>query len=364
MAGPSLKLNTADFQLLLGGYYLLEDGSGRYLLEDSSGAYLLDAYVPQVGDPVVFTQPTWSGRVVSVNRRDIMTARTNYDEVSITATNTAVAGSGSGALLSDGGSYYLLEDSSGRYQLEDASGLYLLDAAAYRNLAVRVSQNQDGSTTTYGSLETYTAGYAAGQTFLLVSSNLNLSSSYTITNVTTDFEGANPPTPYYTIEFGDAYQTLQQAGGGILTRQASAPTQALGVVMPGGVLGYAEVTADQGTFTALTDITGLTVTVTVASGRRIRISAKVACSSSVAGDSADLQILEGATMLENAEAVVQTTAITLVSIAVEVILTPTASIHTYKVSMRRVAGTGNLTMRAVTGGFSGPAWLLVEDIGT
>ena len=362
MAGPQLSLNTADLQLFLGGYYLLEDSSGRYLLEDGSGAYLIDAYVPQLGDPVTFTSPSWSGRVTNVERRDILTMRTNYDEVTVSATNAAVAVAGTGATLSDGGSYYSLEDSSGRYLLEDSSGFYLLDAYAYRELSVKTSQNQDGTTTTYGSLVTYQSGYSAGQTFLLVSNNLGIASNYTITNVRTTFEGVYPTfTPEYTLEFGDAYQTLQTAGGGVLTRTASQATQTLGVAMPGGVLGQAKVTADQGTFTADTAITGLSVTVQVPSGRRVEIKVAVMAASSVAGDQVRLLVRDASL------AIVQTAYMSLVAannretFELDWEGSPTAGVQTYSVYMARTAGTGNITMKATTGE---EAFIKVIDAGT
>jgi hypothetical protein len=350
---------------MLGGYYLLEDGSGRYLLEDSSGAYLIDAYVPQLGDPVTFTSPSWSGRVVSVQREDIMTIRSNYDLVTVSASNSAVAVVGTGAILSDGGSYYSLEDGSGRYLLEDSSGFYLLDSFTYRNLSVRVNQNQDGTTTTYGSLETFQSGYSAGQTFLLVSGNLGLGQNYTITNVRTSFEGAGTGViPVYTIEFGDAYTgfTLQGAGGGVLTRTAAQATQALGVAMPGGVLGKASVTATQGTFTAETDITGLAVTVTVGSGRSIVVTAQMAANSSVANDSVEIRLYEDATQIAAAQFIVLTSATAQVAKEVACpVRSPTAGVHTYKATMRRVVGTGNITMYADAVG--SPAWIKVEDVG-
>jgi len=361
MAGPQLSLNTADFQLYLGGYYLLEDGSGRYLLEDSSGAYLIDAYVPQLGDPVVFTSPSWSGRVTNVESRDILTIRSNYNEVTVSATNTAVAVAGTGATLSDGGSYYLMENSSGRYQLEDASGLYLLDAYGYRNLVVKVSQNQDGTSTTYGSLETYQSGYSAGLTFLLVSNNLGIASNYTITNVRTTFEGAaSGLIPVYTIEFGDAYQTLQTAGGGVLTRTGSQATQQLGVAMPGGTLGVATVTADSGTFTALTDVTGLSVTVTVAAGRRIYVSAQCQIASSTAGDRGTVALYEGATALLTAVYELADANLNYGN-PIGVPLQPSAGVHTYKVSAARDSGAGNITAKASA---TNPAWIMIEDRGT
>src|SRR6185312_6252394 len=270
------------------------------------------------------------------------------------ATNSTAAAAGTGATLSDGGSYYLMEDSSGRYQLEDASGLYLLDAYAYRNLTVKVSQNQDGTSTTYGSLETYQSGYSAGLTFLLVSNNLGIASNYTITNVRTTFEGAATGLiPVYTIEFGDAYQTLQTAGGGVLTRTGSQATQQLGVAMPGGTLGVATVTADSSTFTALTDVT-------VAAGRRIYVSAQCQIASSTAGDRGTVGLYEGATALLTAVYELADANLNYGN-PIGVPLQPSAGVHTYKVSAARDSGAGNITAKASA---TNPAWIMIEDRGT
>jgi hypothetical protein len=129
---------------------------------------------------------------------------------------------------------------------------------------------------------------------------------------------------------------------------------------PLGWLGDAETSTDQGTFTALTDITALAVTVTVGTNRKIRVSAFVAASSSVANDSVGVQIREGGTSLQEAQFLVGLNTTVEVGQSISVPLTPTAGSHTYKVSMRRVVGTGNITFRAV----SFVCYLLVEDIGS
>jgi hypothetical protein len=365
MAGPSLSLQTADFQLYLGGYLLLENGD-RLLLEDGSGCLLLDTYTPQLGDPVTFTNPAWSGRVTNVERDHVVQKKANYLRAVITATNTATAPGGTApGDFSDvlTGGHLTLEDGSGALLLE--TGDYLLlegTSFAYRNCQTKQSQNQDGTTSTYGSLETFETGFQAGQTFLLTNSDLGYSAqSFTITNVRIDFEGAGPPTPIYTIEFGDAYQTLQQAGGGVLTRQASTATQALGVAMPGGVLGYAQVTASQGTYTALTDLTGLAVTVTVGSGRRIRVTGWAGQGSSTATDTMLLAIVEDSTAIENAHISAPGTTGGHFGSVVSVVRQPTAGVHTYKLQGQRLTGAGNVTMEASA---TVPAWIMVEDVGT
>ena len=356
------KQNTADFSLLLGGKYELEDGSGGYLLEDGSGYYLLDTYVPTLGDPVAFTNPTWNGRVVDVTKADLVDRLTNYQLATVAATNQTVAGvttpPGDFADVLTGGKYEL-EDGSGGYLLEDGSGYYLLEGTSfsYRGLSVKSTQNIDGSVTTYGMLTAFEPGFAAGQTFNLTNANLGyVAQPFLITNVTTTFVGANPPTPEYLIEFGSAYLTLQTSGGGVLTTLGTQAATQAGIVSPGGTLGYAQVTANQGTFTAITDLTGLTVTVTVAAGRRIKITGEAALGSSVSTDTMRLYIRENGTTLQFSY-IPGGPATCLI----ECDLTPSAGVHTYNLSADCNAGSGNITMFA---GATQPAFVKVEDIGT
>jgi hypothetical protein len=127
----------------------------------------------------------------------------------------------------------------------------------------------------------------------------------------------------------------------------------------GGASWYAQVTANQGTFVAQTDLTSLTVTVTPLAGRRIRVTGWVAAfTSSVTGDTAALFIMEGATQLAQANTDCPVGGGFAQAVA---ILTPTAVAHTYKLAASRSNGTGNVTMNAAV---TYPAFILVEDIGT
>jgi hypothetical protein len=129
---------------------------------------------------------------------------------------------------------------------------------------------------------------------------------------------------------------------------------------PRGVLGYAEVTASQGTFGAETDITGLSVTITAGTARRIKVTAQAGVNTNggAVDDVAGLNVKEGATLLTYQR--VGRVGATTLGIGAQVILTPTAGSHTYKVSMVREAGSGGLTMVA---GTVAPAFILVEDLG-
>lgn len=130
-----------------------------------------------------------------------------------------------------------------------------------------------------------------------------------------------------------------------------------------GMLAYAEVTANQGTFTADTDLTGLTVTVTISAafataGRRIRIRGSVYLSSSVDKDAAFLKLKEGATQLSSASAIVSSSSAGC-RVIVEYYCVPTAGAHTYKLVGAREAGTGNITMQAAA---SYPAFIIAEAV--
>src|SRR5205807_9649308 len=124
-------------------------------------------------------------------------------------------------------------------------------------------------------------------------------------------------------------------------------------------LGYAQIVAGQGGITTAVDIAGLSVTVTLVAGRRIRITASGAFFDTVATDALEMDIREGATVLQFA-IILPAAASTNTTIEKSVVLTPTAGSHTYKVTCLRAAGTGAVTFNAAT---TLPAFLLVEDIG-
>ncbi len=361
----ALKQNTADFALLLGGHIQLEDGSGNIQLEDGSGSLLLDLLPPSLGDPVTIANPTWNGRVVSVTQTDITTMLTNYQEVAVTATNQTAApvttppGNLSDALSLAGG-HILLEDGSGGIQLEDGSGVLLLENTvfSYSGLSVKRTQNIDGTVTTYGTVTVYEAGFAAGQTITITSRNLGLvASSYLITNVTDTFFGAASTSGAYVIEFGDPYLSLQLAGAGVLTKQGSQASIQQGVQMGAGVLGYAQVTANQTGISTTTDLAGLTVTVTVSSGRRIRITGVGRLNQNTGTAQTVFAIQEGATVI-NLATIEAGASWTEAPVAMAIVQ-PTAGVHTYKLTLATGANTVDLLASATN-----PAWIMVEDIGT
>jgi hypothetical protein len=128
--------------------------------------------------------------------------------------------------------------------------------------------------------------------------------------------------------------------------------------MPGGWIGYVEVTAIQTGITTEADLTGLTVTVTVGASRRIKVTGRISVFRTVADGLSSLLLKEGATYLDAATD-------TLIinngqPMNVMAVLTPSTGAHTYKLALQRDSGSGTLTMEASA---ARKAFLLVEDLG-
>lgn len=130
--------------------------------------------------------------------------------------------------------------------------------------------------------------------------------------------------------------------------------------VPGGWIGYNEVTASQGSIGATeVALTTLTVTVTVGTSRRIRISAETMFATTVAQDVAELRIKEGTTVLQARPRKIMA-ASQSETISASVVLTPSAGSHTYYLAAILASGSGTITSAASA---TQPASILVEDIG-
>lgn len=135
--------------------------------------------------------------------------------------------------------------------------------------------------------------------------------------------------------------------------------------LPGGVLGYAEVTANETGITALTDLTGLSVTVDVVANRRIRVTGHGQIENAPSGTE-DIAVVgfvrEGSTTLGRWGSVFNHDIDTALSEIAEssVVLTPSSGSHTYKLSLQRTIGSGAGGIRAAA---DNPSFILVEDIG-
>lgn len=129
----------------------------------------------------------------------------------------------------------------------------------------------------------------------------------------------------------------------------------------GGVLGYAQVTADQTGITSEVDLTGLSVPVTVGSNRRIRVTGQGIAGSTADQDGLLGRIKEGAMNLGRwIQADTSHPVNPFILSSGSVILTPSAGAHTYKLSLTRYRGTGSASLTANP---EYPASILVEDIG-
>jgi hypothetical protein len=134
----------------------------------------------------------------------------------------------------------------------------------------------------------------------------------------------------------------------------------VGVGAPSSTLGYAEVTAGQtGLGTSFVDLTGLSVTITVPVGRRIKVSGGAILQSITSSHPNVLGIREGSTLLNED---IQTPDFAAAPGAFSThqpayITTPSAGTHTYKLSARSTANTTDLIADPTF-----PAFILVEDI--
>lgn len=121
------------------------------------------------------------------------------------------------------------------------------------------------------------------------------------------------------------------------------------------IIGYSQTTTNQASVTTEVDLVGLTVTVTVPAGRRIRITGQTLQSSTNTNTTFILRIKEGSTQLVESQVGQPSAGNGYTSIA-QVILSPTAGTHTYKL-------TGQATSSSTVLSASwAPSFILVEDI--
>lgn len=163
-------------------------------------------------------------------------------------------------------------------------------------------------------------------------------------------------------------RAIRSAGTGSLTFVGAAaapafilveditPTPAPSSGAPGSTLGYAEVTVDQTGISSVTDLTGLSVNVTVPAGRRLRITGDGTIRHATTAGTDFGGIQEGGTVLG---AWVQDTLAPndRTKGHGSVIVSPSPGSHTYKLTLSTTAGTTELDA-----GTDRPAFILVEDI--
>jgi hypothetical protein len=120
------------------------------------------------------------------------------------------------------------------------------------------------------------------------------------------------------------------------------------------ILGHRQVISNQTGITTVVDVTGLSVIVTVPTGRKIMISCSIGILTDTDNTANLITINEGATVLKNIRVPKITTGADF-SACGFVVLTPSAGVHTYKI--QATSGGGNMTVAAAS---TTPAEVLVE----
>lgn len=144
----------------------------------------------------------------------------------------------------------------------------------------------------------------------------------------------------------------------LTNKDLSSATNIFPTTAPRGVLGYAQATSNQsGIGTSDTDLTSLSVAVTVGSGRRIRVTVFTSISMQTAGARATVRIKEGATTLAGASEDISVN--NFAPMYATAILTPSSGAHTYKATAVVTAGATITSNASATE----PVFILVEDIG-
>jgi hypothetical protein len=128
----------------------------------------------------------------------------------------------------------------------------------------------------------------------------------------------------------------------------------------GGQLGYAQAVTNQSVSTAAVDLTSLTTTVTVGTGRRVKVSCTLpSLQVNTANDRFQVNILEDGVSIQ-ASLIRHASAGTVeAGISFAVVKTPTAGMHTYKLQGITI-GTGPTSVQMAA---TQPGFILVEDIG-
>ena len=143
------------------------------------------------------------------------------------------------------------------------------------------------------------------------------------------------------------------------TQTLTNKTLGAGTVLPASVplgwLGYAEVTTSQTGITT-TDLTGLTVTITAGSARRLKLSFSVLMQQQTSSGLVEVRIAEGATQIKRS--VSQLGVGDFHELTGEITITPTAGAHTYK-----LVGVTSAATVAVNATATDPSCFLVMDVG-
>lgn len=121
------------------------------------------------------------------------------------------------------------------------------------------------------------------------------------------------------------------------------------------IIGYAQSTVCQGQITSITDAFGLEITIDVAEGQAVKLSAYFpSLASSVPSDRVDASIWEGPNQLQVGAAPAPSVGAAL---SPSIVVFPSPGVHTYRARLARGYGTGVVTS---FNSENYPAYLLAE----
>jgi len=138
---------------------------------------------------------------------------------------------------------------------------------------------------------------------------------------------------------GSLSATAPTVSGSVLMVSDSLGNLIYPVVPNQNLIGYRQITANTSGFTTIADITGLSVPVNVPAGRNIEVSALGHYNTTVSNDTMAFVIREGSTSLQDdTEGTIGTSPNFGFRVAQP--LSPSAGVHTYKLSAQRLFGSG------------------------
>jgi hypothetical protein len=130
--------------------------------------------------------------------------------------------------------------------------------------------------------------------------------------------------------------------------------------LPRGWVGYAEVTANQSGIAADTNLTGLSSAPVVQAGRRLEVVGQGVISVTVANTIAVGWIKQDGVKVGKWGQFSPDATTEFELFYGAAILTPSAGVHTYALSLERAGGTGTITLNADA---TGKAFIMVRDLG-
>jgi len=131
-------------------------------------------------------------------------------------------------------------------------------------------------------------------------------------------------------------------------------------IITAGELGYAEITAGSASFTAIADVTGLSITVVLGSTKTVVVTVYALVQSSIANDRIQLTLADGAgTQLQVTGDLFIPAATVTVPVMMGYRKSLTAGTYTFKVRANRQAGTGTCIVNAAA---ARPCYIQAIDV--